>query len=400
AEGGGIVVLKRLSEAQAAGDRIQAVILGSATNHDGRTNGLTAPSNSAQVAVIQQALSASRLTPAEVDYVETHGTGTALGDPIEVGALGQVFAEAKRTKPIVLGALKTNIGHAEAAAGMAGLIKAVLAIEHKQIPANLHLDRPNPLIDWAALPFHLPQQTMPWPAETDVRTVGVSAFGFNGTNAHLIVQSPSKPLRISSEQSSNALSNEFSNGSAVEEERDREQPHSYLLPLSARSAAALTQLVARYAQYLAAHSDSQLADLCFTASVGRSHFPYRLAVVSTSLSTLRQKLIAVLSGRPQLDCYYSDSYKGDKPKGGKPKGDSSKSNKPNSDKITRSKTKVPFSPSAVSPSAISLAATAKQYVNGETVNWGALYQGRDHNKLALPTYPFQREYYGPGRDQL
>ncbi len=206
AEGGGMVVLKRLSDAQAAGDRIQAVILGSATNHNGRTNGLTAPSKAAQIAVIQQALNASRLSPAAVDYIETHGTGTALGDPIEVSALGQVFADAERTEPIWLGALKTNIGHMEAAAGIAGLIKAVLAIEHKQVPANLHLEHPNPLIEWDALPFRLPDQTTPLPATANLRTAGVSAFGFNGTNAHVIVQSPPLSSAISSAISSTSSS--------------------------------------------------------------------------------------------------------------------------------------------------------------------------------------------------
>jgi len=145
AEGGGMVVLKRLSDAQAAGDRIQAVILGSAVNHNGRTNGLTAPSKSAQQAVILHAMKASRINATDVDYVETHGTGTSLGDPIEVSALGEVFE--KRLHPLILGAVKTNIGHAEAASGIAGLIKATLAVEHGTIPANIHLNQPNPHID-------------------------------------------------------------------------------------------------------------------------------------------------------------------------------------------------------------------------------------------------------------
>ncbi|MGB3789465.1 MAG: beta-ketoacyl synthase N-terminal-like domain-containing protein [Phormidesmis sp.] len=377
AEGGGMVVLKRLSDAQAAGDRIQAVILGSATNHNGRTNGLTAPSKLAQAAVIRQALTASRLTPADVNYIETHGTGTALGDPIEVGALGQVFANAKRTDPVVLGALKTNIGHTEAAAGIAGLIKAVLAIEQGKIPANLHLDRPNSLIEWDTLPFHLPNEMTPWPTGASSRTAGVSAFGFSGTNAHLIVQSP--PCQP------------FKTQRSTHEDRNLEQLDGAcdlrvcLLPLSARSPAALNQLVARYVQYLAAHPDLKLADLCFTASVGRSHFPYRLAAVANSVLALRQILIDTLSGRSHSDCYCSDTLKSGSYQSGHLAQPSS-SESPS------------ISPSVVSLAAAtadSLADVAKRYTKGETVDWSALYQGRNHTKLASPTYPFQREYYGP-----
>ncbi|MEM8502456.1 MAG: beta-ketoacyl synthase N-terminal-like domain-containing protein [Cyanobacteria bacterium P01_D01_bin.1] len=396
AEGGGMVVLKRLSDAQAAGDRIHAVILGSATNHNGRTNGLTAPSKAAQVAVIQQALTASRLTAADVSYVETHGTGTALGDPIEVGALGQVFSNSERVAPIVLGALKTNIGHMEAAAGIAGLIKTALAIEHEQIPANLHLDCPNPLIEWDALPFCLPERSMSWPTTTDSRTAGVSAFGFNGTNAHLIVQSPpalpsgsqspesqshrSQSPESQSPRSQSSESQLLVSQSPRQSDRDCAQYTAYLLPLSARSPAALNQLIARYAQSLASHADIKLADVCFTASVGRSHFSCRIAIVSTSLSVLRQILIATLSGRPQRDCYYSNSYKSSSP-------------------VLSSSSDLPVvSPTAISLSTISLAATAKRYARGETIDWDALYQGQSYIRLALPTYPFQREYYGPDRD--
>ncbi|MEB3356453.1 MAG: polyketide synthase, partial [Synechococcales bacterium] len=188
AEGGGLVVLKRLRDAELAGDRVSAILLGSAVNHDGRTSGLTVPHGPAQQAVIRQALQASRLHPTAVDYVETHGTGTALGDPIEVGALGAVYGEDRTgDRPLILGAVKTNIGHLEAAAGIAGLIKAVLALHHQTIPPNLHLHTPNPHIDWATLPVQLPTTALPWPAGTTPRVAGISAFGFNGTNAHVIV---------------------------------------------------------------------------------------------------------------------------------------------------------------------------------------------------------------------
>ena len=215
AEGGGIVVLKRLRDAKMAGDRIHALILGSAVNHDGRTSGLTVPNGPAQQAVIRQALKVSRITPNAISYIETHGTGTPLGDPIELGALATVFARWEdretgrwgdgdvRTKlqtpnsklqtPIVLGAVKTNIGHLEAAAGIAGLIKTTLTLQQTHIPPNLHLTTPNPHFDWDTHPFFLPTTAISWDSVQQANTpriAGVSAFGFSGTNAHVIISAP------------------------------------------------------------------------------------------------------------------------------------------------------------------------------------------------------------------
>ena len=348
AEGGGMVVLKRLSDAVEQGDRIEAVILGSAVNHNGRTNGITAPSTQAQQAVIRQAMKASKIAADEVSYVETHGTGTALGDPIEVAALGEVFGD--RQRPVVLGAVKTNIGHTEAASGIAGLIKAILCVQHRQIPANLHLKEPNSEIAWEELPFDLPNSTRPWPTSDNTPlTAGVSAFGFSGTNAHLILRSPVElPPKSASVPAAKM---------------------QYLLPLSARSPAALNQLVARYAQYLATEPDVNLADLCFTASVGRSHFSTRLAIVGTSSTGLRQTLIGVLAGRKQPNCWKSEW--------------------------------VLSNEQALDPD--SLEFYAVQYVQGKTPDWQAIYQKRKslysptapYQKLVLPNYPFQRLYYGP-----
>lgn len=344
AEGGGMVVLKRLSDAVAAGDRIHAVILGSATNHNGRTNGLTAPSKLAQQAVIRQAIEASRLAVDEIDYVETHGTGTSLGDPIEVGALGEVFGgrSGEPSQAIILGAVKTNIGHAEAASGIAGLIKATLAVERGTIPANIHLNQPNPLIDWDSLPVELPAETMPWPKKEGLRTAGVSAFGFNGSNAHLVIQQV--PAKSSESVASESIS----------------EPQ--VLPLSARSAAALSQLVARYAQYLAAESGVRLADVCYTAGVGRSHFSHRVAIVAASTHELRQVLIDVLSGR-QNPNYWRGEATGSE-----------------GFKLTDDMTAKDL---------------AQGYAKGADIDWSAVYATGTYCKRSLPTYPFQRQYYGP-----
>jgi acyl transferase domain-containing protein len=191
-EGCGLLVLKRLEDAQRDGDRVLALLAGSAVNHDGRSNGLTAPNGVAQQAVIRAALADAGLEPSAVDYIEAHGTGTALGDPIEVNALQQVFAG----RPLLLGSVKTNIGHTEAAAGVAGVIKAILTVQHGTVPASLHFTTPNPHIDWAAGTVKVAASAMTWPDRDGPRVAGVSSFGLSGTNAHVLVaEAPPAPAR-------------------------------------------------------------------------------------------------------------------------------------------------------------------------------------------------------------
>ncbi|MFF9757103.1 SDR family NAD(P)-dependent oxidoreductase [Streptomyces sp. NPDC014344] len=186
AEGCGIVVLRRLSDALAAGDRVYAVIRGSAVNNDGASNGLTAPNPRAQAAVLREAWQDARIAPSEVSYVEAHGTGTPLGDPIEAAALGEVFAPG-REEPLRLGSAKTNFGHLEPAAGVTGLIKTALALHHGELPASLHFDTPNPRIDFDAAGLRVVDRAEPWPGEGP-RRAGVSSFGFGGTNAHVALE--------------------------------------------------------------------------------------------------------------------------------------------------------------------------------------------------------------------
>ena len=192
-EGCGVVLLKRLSDAQAAGDTILCLLRGSAVNQDGRMNGLTAPNALAQQAVIRQALADAQLTPQDIDYVEAHGTGTALGDPIEMGALGAVFAPARDPqRPLLVGSVKTNIGHLEGAAGIAGLIKVGLALAQQTLPPHLHFQHPSPHIDWS-LPLQVPVQRTPWIPSARPRRAGVSSFGFGGTNAHVVLEEAPRP---------------------------------------------------------------------------------------------------------------------------------------------------------------------------------------------------------------
>ncbi|MEO8152057.1 MAG: beta-ketoacyl synthase N-terminal-like domain-containing protein [Rhizobacter sp.] len=277
-EGCAVLVLKRLSDAQAQGDRVLAVVRGSALNQDGRSGGLTAPNGPAQEAVVRAALESAQVSAASIGYVETHGTGTPLGDPIEVGALGAVLGEGRAaSNPLPIGSVKTNIGHLEAAAGMAGVIKVVLALQRREIPPHLHFKTGNPHIDWAALPVTVPTQVMPWPAIAGRRIAGVSSFGFSGTNAHVIIEEA--PAVVPAE--------------AVVVERPL-----HLLALSARDDATLRVLTSRYDQALA-DTPASLGDICFTANAGRTHFSHRFAVIGASADEMRRKLMQATAGHVQ-----------------------------------------------------------------------------------------------------
>ena len=193
-EGCGMVVLKRLSDAEADGDRIWAVVRGSAVNQDGASAGLTVPSGPAQERVIGEALSRAGLAPSEVDYLEAHGTGTELGDPVEAHAAAAAYGRGRALeRPLLIGSVKTNVGHLEAAAGVAGLVKVVLSMHHGMIPRHLHYERPNPRMDWARLPLRVVSEAVEWPELGRPVRAGVSSFGVSGTNAHVIVESPRVP---------------------------------------------------------------------------------------------------------------------------------------------------------------------------------------------------------------
>ncbi len=272
-EGCGVVVLKRLSDALATGDRVLAVIRGSAVNQDGRSSGLTVPNGPAQEAVVREALAQARLAPSQVSYVEAHGTGTSLGDPIELGALGSVFREGRPSnRPLAVGSVKTNIGHLEAAAGIAGLIKVVLALGRGVIPPHLHLRQPNPLVDWTHQPLSVPTVATPWPDSEGPRVAGVSSFGFSGTNAHVIVeQAPARPPLPAQTTELNVL------------------------PLSAKTADALKEVATRTLRRLES-SDASFGDICFTAGTGRAHFGHRLGIVSDSTAGGAAALRSFLAG--------------------------------------------------------------------------------------------------------
>ena len=281
-EGCGAVVLKRLSDALADGDAIWALVRGSATNQDGRTNGLTAPNGLAQQAVVRAALANAGVEPQAVGAIEAHGTGTALGDPIEVEALGEVLGAGDPTEnPCVLGSVKTNLGHLEGAAGIAGLIKLVLCLHHESLPRLVHFESPNPLLALSGTRFVLPREARSWKRGGRRRLGGVSAFGFGGMNAHVILEEAP------------AL--------AAPRDADADDAGPHALVVSARTPAALRQRALRLADWLRGDGRGEpLADVCATAWSRRSRFEHGLAVVGSSREELATRLVTAAQGGSPL----------------------------------------------------------------------------------------------------
>jgi len=259
--GAGIVVLRRLEDALADGDTIHAVILGSAINNDGaRKAGYLAPSVDGQAEAITEALGVAGVQPADISYVETHGTGTRVGDPIEIKALTRAFGQDGHVAgSCAIGSLKTNIGHLDTAAGVAGLIKTVLSLKHRQIPPSLHFHKPNPLIEFANSPFHVNTNLTEWKTSSEPRRAGVTSLGIGGTNAHVVLEeAPASKERV-----------------------DSRKPYQ-LLVLSAKTASALDQLSQNLGSYLAENQNLHLEDVAFTCQAGRKALPHRRAVVAAN----------------------------------------------------------------------------------------------------------------------
>ncbi len=352
AEGGGIVVLKRLSDALADGDNILALIHGSGVNHDGRSNGLTAPNGVSQKRLIRRVLDQASISSGELGYVECHGTGTPLGDPIEVNALGEILAEGRRPSSpnCYLGASKTNFGHLEAAAGVAGLIKTAMVVKHARIPPNLHLQSRNPYIDWDALPVALPRDNTPWPGEREgKRYAAVSAFGFGGTNAHVIVGSPPTPpetsaptIRVPGLILLSAM------------DKERLQVHAERLMVYLDSADVT-------------FTEGDIYDrLAYTTQRGRTALAMRLAIVASNVEQLRDALRAYLAGDDH-GALYSGRVDGG--------GDDAR--------LVGGDHEPPLETTL-----------AAQWVRGGNIDWSAIYgDGERPPTLLLPTYPFARRYF-------
>ncbi|MFY1616143.1 type I polyketide synthase [Micromonospora sp. WMMD736] len=279
-EGAGVVVLKTLAQAERDGDRVYAVIRGSAVNHNGASGGLTVPGGEAQEELIRTALAAGGVAASDVDYLEAHGTGTVLGDAVELRAMARALGGGRPPdRPLLVGSVKTNIGHLEAAAGIAGLIKTALALRHGELPAHLHVARPTPQVDWARLPVRITTSTTAWPATGGrPRVAGVSAFGFTGTNAHVVLSGPATPAARNGHLPSGVAAS--GGAGAIRSGR------AHLLVLSAAGDGALAAARESFADVLAGQAGGDIGDICYAAAARRVHLEHRLAVVGRGIADL------------------------------------------------------------------------------------------------------------------
>ncbi|MYQ62374.1 type I polyketide synthase [Streptomyces sp. SolWspMP-5a-2] len=282
AEGVGLVVLERLSDAQRNGHTVLALVRGSAVNQDGASNGLTAPNGPSQERVIRQALASAGLTPDQVDAVEAHGTGTKLGDPIEAHALLATYGQDRPAdQPLHLGSIKSNIGHTQAAAGVAGVIKMILAMRHGLLPRSLHLDEPTPHVDWTTGSVSLLTEQTPWPTTDHPRRAAVSSFGISGTNAHLILEQPPTPTTVHT---------------STPETTPFEGPSVWLL--SGRSANALTDQAGQLHAFASTHPEVDERDVAHALATTRTAFDHRAAVIAHDRAELLDALTALREGKP------------------------------------------------------------------------------------------------------
>ncbi|WP_238651999.1 SDR family NAD(P)-dependent oxidoreductase [Paenibacillus piscarius] len=362
-EGTGAVLLKRLSQAEADGDYIYAVIKGSAVNHGGKVSSLTVPNPKAQAEVLVEAYEKAGISPDTISYIEAHGTGTSLGDPVEINALKKAFAELYRRHglPVTrenycgIGAVKTNIGHLEAAAGIAGILKVVLAMKHKSLPGNVHFQQLNPYIELEHSPFYIVDRTQAWtPLDGAPRRAGVSSFGFGGVNAHVVLE-------------------EYTPSGAAVTAGAPGNGEGNLIVLSARSRLQLLQQAQQLHSYLTAHADWEelsLHNIAFTLQTGREEMAERLACTASDKEQLIDTLHRLLH-QPE-EAY--GMYWGQIP--AQPAGESTlAANK--SGKLT----------------SMELPELAQRWVSGESVDWTCLYADRKGRRIPLPVYPFAREVY-------
>ncbi len=363
-EGVGVVVLKPLKKALNDGDNIYGVIKAISSNQDGASNGITAPNRDAQEKLLEKVWKEARVNPETITYIESHGTGTNLGDPIEVGALSNVFARYTNKKQFcALSSIKPNIGHLGGASGIASFIKVILALQNKQLPPTIYFQEPNPFIDFEKSALYLIDQLKNWDEKEQPHTAAVSSFGFSGTNVHAIVQEAPK-----------------------NEEKTTEVTGPLLLVLSAKNEKILKDLITLYKEYLNENKSVNLNNLCFTAATGRGHYEHRLAIFFNGYDELKQ-IINVISTsnfkKTNLSNVFYGNYKlitADKTEtqpGDITEGEKRKLSK-QANEISSMNTDV-------------LKELANFYVKGAEVNWNKVYKDKKYKRIPLPTYPFERK---------
>jgi surfactin synthase thioesterase subunit/3-oxoacyl-(acyl-carrier-protein) synthase/acyl carrier protein len=350
-EGIGSVILKPLSKALQNQDRIYAVVTGSAVNQDGKTNGLTAPNGLQQETLLKTAYANAGISPCDISYVECHGTGTLLGDPIELQALGKVISANRPSQnPCWIGSVKTNLGHLEPAAGMASIIKTALALKHAQIPPHLNFSTPNSYIAFDKFQFRIPQETIAWPKYSAYRAAGISGFGFGGTNAHIVLR------ELFPEESPKAIQTDSTN--------------QEVFTISAKNKDALYHLIDRWCTYLANNLDLNLSQICYNTHVRRTHYSYRLAIVVTSTHDLYTALSSIKSENVNLSNSEHIFL--------------NLSPKANSTQLSTEK---------IFP--IDATSLAKMYVENNNINWHQYEKTRIYPCIDMPYYPWQNKSYWP-----
>ncbi len=366
-EGAALVVLKPLSRALADRDHIRAVIKGSAINNDGASNGLTAPNAEAQEEVIVKAWRKARIDPAALSYIEAHGTGTVLGDPIEFKGLTGAFRRYTGKRQFcAIGSLKTNMGHLVAASGVASLCKVVKSLEHQQMAPTINFGQPNPYINFVGSPLYVNDTLTPWTSEHGPRFAGISSFGFSHTNCHMVVAEA--PARASLPASKAA----------------------YCLTLSGQTRAVLLDYVQRLRAFCAGGAWS-LADLCYTLNTGRGHYEHRLAIVASAEDELRERLDASVrameQGVPSEAVHYGRHQIVSERKKQRDPGElTDKERNELSRRAASELDRFLHGQGDAAP----LHELARCYAQGAQIDWDRFYAGEPRNRLALPTYPFQR----------
>jgi len=367
-EGVGMLLLKPLSRAIEDGDNIRAIIKASAINNDGRTNSLTAPSAKTQEDVIIEAWQKAGIPPETISYIEAHGTGTVLGDPIEIKGLTSAFRRyTKKRQFCAIGSLKTNMGHMVAASGVASLIKVIKCMEHKELPPNINFEVPNPYINFTESPLYVNNMLRPWDTGGVPRRAAINSFGFSRTNCHMVVEEGPNP-----------------------EPAPAKQPR-YCLTISAKNEEAMQEYLKRYAEFV--HEGSwNLADLCYTSNIGRGHYEYRAAIIAGNKDELFRKVkkLADNGGKSSgLTGVYVGFHRiASEKKKVLEAGEISVRDRNNISELALFKLKDYLN--GHSSDASVFESVCRHYVEGADIDWKLLYSGESRRRISIPVYPLQR----------